>query len=139
MGYRKQRANPRRGRNRQYDERTQSRSNKGRTGGKKDEHIEIGVALKDEPIEKQIAIASISTLPNVDLHGYTTSEVEFEVDQLLSENPGDFVRIIYGGGTGVLGRAVMRYLHRLKGGKNPKIEGFRKDDRTHSVVVKVLE
>ncbi|PIW37070.1 MAG: hypothetical protein COW24_02085 [Candidatus Kerfeldbacteria bacterium CG15_BIG_FIL_POST_REV_8_21_14_020_45_12] len=101
-------------------------------------HNEERLALKDEPIETQLAVASLDrNLPMVDLHGLTTEDVVFEVDQIISQNPGECVRIIYGAGTGALARAVMQYLHRISHGKGQRVLGFRQDAHTHSVVLKV--
>lgn len=89
-------------------------------------------------IEQELELARMHRhLPCADFHGKIRDDVEFEIDMLLNQNPGECVRIIYGRGTGIMEGAVMTYVRRLSGGKNPRILGFKPDIATHSIVVRV--
>lgn len=77
------------------------------------------------------------SLPNIDFHGMTREDVAFGIDQLLLENPGRIVRVIYGHGTGAIAGEVMNYLRDISKGKGAKIEGWKPDPVLASCVVKV--
>lgn len=77
------------------------------------------------------------SLPSVDFHGKRKDDVRFEIDELLADNPGEMVRIIYGNGSGVMSGEVMSYLHQLSRGKAQRIDGYREDPGRASCVVKV--
>ena len=76
-------------------------------------------------------------LPSADFHGKTRRDVQYEIDLLFNQNPGQCVRIIYGHGTGVMESAVMTYLRQLQTSRNNPILAIRADVRTHSVVVRL--
>lgn len=76
-------------------------------------------------------------LPKVDLHGMHREDVAFEIEKLLSQNPGGIVRVIYGHGTGAIAGEVTNYLRDILKGKGAKIEGWKPDPVLASCVVKV--
>lgn len=88
--------------------------------------------------EERFSIAAMDqSLPSVDFHGKYREDVRFEIDQLLEQNKGGFVRIIYGNGTGAISGEVLGYLHQISRGRGQKIETFREDPGRASCVVKV--
>lgn len=76
-------------------------------------------------------------LPFVDLHGMTRDDVRFEIDRLISQNPGEIVRVIYGNGKGIISAEVISYINQLARSKAKTIEGFREDPGRASCVIKV--
>lgn len=71
-----------------------------------------------EPFEARLLAAELRTdLPTLDLHGLYPDEALDKIDNFLYTAAGQdgAVRIIYGGGTGVLAKAVLSYLqgHKL--------------------------
>lgn len=76
-------------------------------------------------------------IPSLDLHGQTRHDVEWQIDMLLTEHPGECVRIIHGRGEGIIASAVMTYLRQLERQKHSPIIGIKRDTFTHSLVVRV--
>ena len=91
-------------------------------------------------VEEELRRAMASRfLPEADLHGMTTSEVAFEVDQLVADHPGVCVRVVAGQGTGAIARTVETYLKSLARRKDKPILGYRMDLNTHSFVVRTAD
>ena len=89
-------------------------------------------------LDQQLNSATMDrSLPSVDFHGMLREDVAFGIDQLLSQNPGGIVRVIYGHGTGAIAGEVANYLRDISKGKGAKIEGFKADPVLASCVVKV--
>lgn len=113
------------------------------TAPSKEERLQEKAARKEAeqaelPLAERLNIATLDqSLPKVDFHGKRREDVRFEIDELLRDNPGRMVRIIYGNGSGAISGEVLGYLHQLSRGKGQKIEGFREDPRRASCVVKV--
>lgn len=56
-----------------------------------------------------------SDIPQVDLHGMFPSEALYEVDLFLYKNFGaKILRVIYGGGQGILRAEILKYLREQK-------------------------
>lgn len=54
-------------------------------------------------------------IPQIDLHGMYPSEALFEADMFLYKNPNaKILRIIYGGGQGILRAEILKYLRAQK-------------------------
>lgn len=109
----------------------------------KNERLAVSALTTAKPevamtLDQRLNLATMDRfLPFVDLHGMTRDDVRFEIDQLISQNSGEIVRIIYGHGKGIISAEVMSYINQLKNSKSKIIEGFREDPRLASCVIKV--
>lgn len=91
----------------------------------------------EQELESRFSVALHDrTAEALDLHGRETADVEGMVLDFLSQNVDrDYVRIIYGKGTGQVERAVLGFLRRQMKKPNRLFEDFREDERTASCVV----
>lgn len=118
-------------------------SRSGRRGGPERPTRDFSVDAKtvdrlSRNISGGLAAEMDSQCPEVDLHGKTRDDVGIEIDRLIETNVGeDAVRIIYGGGTGVLETAVIVYLKQLQ--REKKIKGFKVGSGGVSCVVTLLK
>lgn len=89
-------------------------------------------------ITEELAQATLDRfIPSVDLHGQTRHDIEWQIDILFTEHPGECVRIIHGRGEGIIADGVTHYLTQLQRRKNSPVLGIKGDTFTHSVVVRV--
>lgn len=99
-------------------------------------HAEYRFMTSELPLERQLSVAMLdSFLPNIDLHGMRRDEVAFEIEQFVGRHPRQFVRIVFGSGTGVLSGEVVRLLKEYS--RVGIVEGFEVDAFLASCVVKI--
>lgn len=76
-------------------------------------------------------------LPSLDLHGMRRDDVRREINDLVDNNPGGVVRIIYGHGTGALAEEVLRCLRILLQNPSPNIIDFIEHPSGGSCIVNI--
>ncbi|MBI2550728.1 Smr/MutS family protein [Candidatus Uhrbacteria bacterium] len=91
----------------------------------------------EQKTERELTLGMMdSSLPLIDLHGYTRDSVAHELDAFFGvQKEGTCVRVMYGVGKGILKEEVNAYLKNELTKPNSPVTAYRTDLVTASVVV----